>query len=148
MLEIHDEVAAQIQNCEQDFEYIDGVSSIDEGDDDDGRSRLSSLPEDKDGEAKAEEEMEEVKVDTFRVIGVRRKQGECLVSVKIFTPNKVAQWVFFSSLTPGRLSAKIWPFIFRFPSQKGVQRTNGEAEVLQPLQPTDPFVRNDDTPLD
>ncbi len=83
VLEIHDEVAAQIQNCAQDFEYIDGVSSVDlcDEDDDDGRSRLSSLPEDKDGEANAEkEEMEEVKVDTFRVIGVRRKQGECLVS--------------------------------------------------------------------
>ena len=31
-MEIHDEVAAQIQNCQEDFEYIDGVSSI--GDDD------------------------------------------------------------------------------------------------------------------
>ena len=81
MLEIHDEVAAQIQNCHEDFEYIDGVSSVDEDDDADGKSRLSSLPEDRDGEKREEEEeMEEVKVDTFRVIGVRRKPGECLVS--------------------------------------------------------------------
>lgn len=69
-------MAAQIQNCSEDFEYIDGVSSIDE-EDDDGKSRVSSLPEDKD----KEEEMEEVKVDTFRVIGVRRNPGECLVRV-------------------------------------------------------------------
>ena len=78
VLEIHDEVAAQIQNCSEDFEYIDGVSSIDEDyADDDGKSRLSSLPEDRDGEK--EEEMEEVKIDTFRMIGVRRQPGECLV---------------------------------------------------------------------
>ncbi len=94
VLEIHDEVAAQIQNCHEDFEYIDGVSSICE---DDLESllretmggRLSSLREDTDGERREEggagdkeeeEELEEIKVDTFRVIGVRRKKGECLVS--------------------------------------------------------------------
>ena len=84
-MEIHDEVAAQIQNCQEDFEYIDGVSSIADDDLAGGggghgrKSRLSSLPEDRDGETKEEEELEEIKVDTFRVIGVRRKQGECLV---------------------------------------------------------------------
>lgn len=79
VLEIHDEVAAQIQNYCEGVEYIDGVSSIEEDDeDDDLKSRLSSLPEDKDGETKVEEEEEEVKVDTFRVIGVRRKAGQCL----------------------------------------------------------------------
>eukprot|EP00095_Tigriopus_kingsejongensis_P003278 maker-scaffold675_size187964-snap-gene-0.31 protein:Tk03278 transcript:maker-scaffold675_size187964-snap-gene-0.31-mRNA-1 annotation:"maguk p55 subfamily member 6" len=77
VLEIHDEVAAQIQNYCEGVEYIDGVSSIEEGDEDeDLLSRLSSLPEDRD--AKPEEEEEEVKVDTFRVIGVRRQAGQCL----------------------------------------------------------------------
>ena len=98
VLEIHDEVAAQIQNCNDEVEYIDGVSSIEEEEEDeddqldqdqfnrdDAKSRLSSLPEDQDGEDKEgedgeEEEEEEVKVDTFRVIGVRRLAGQCLVS--------------------------------------------------------------------
>ena len=48
MLEIHDEVAAQIQNCQEDFEYIDGVSSVADDEDEfpDSKSRLSSLVED------------------------------------------------------------------------------------------------------
>jgi hypothetical protein len=81
-LEIHDELAAQIQNNTEEVEYMDGVSSIAEDDDDDlrgldgGKSRLSCVLEDKEGEKKEEEE---IRVDTFRVIGVRRKQGECLV---------------------------------------------------------------------
>ena len=95
VLEIHDEVAAQIQNCHDEVEYIDGVSSIEEEDEEDGlngdeydaKSRLSSLPEDGeekeggggDGGEGGEEEEEEVKVDTFRVIGVRRLAGQCLV---------------------------------------------------------------------
>ena len=98
VLEIHDEVAAQIQNCQEDFEYIDGVSSIADDDLAGGggghgrKSRLSSLPEDRDGETKEEEELEEIKVDTFRVIGVRRKQGECLVR----------EIIVFITLTVGR----------------------------------------------
>ncbi len=94
VLEIHDEVAAQIQNCHEDFEYIDGVSSICEDDleellKESAGGRLSALREDADGERREEgaeqkeeeeEELEEIKVDTFRVIGVRRKRGECLVS--------------------------------------------------------------------
>ena len=87
VLEIHDEVAAQIQNCNDEVEYIDGVSSIEEEEDEefDAKSRLSSLPDDQDGDEKGEgeegedEEEEEVKVDTFRVIGVRRLAGQCLV---------------------------------------------------------------------
>ena len=81
MLEIHDELAAQIQNSTEAVEYIDGVSSIAEEDD---LSTLMSIQEDKsvDGEKKDDEddEEEEVQIDTFRVIGVRRSPGESLVS--------------------------------------------------------------------
>ena len=41
MLEIHDELAAQIQNSTEVVEYIDGVSSIAE--DDDEKSTLTSI---------------------------------------------------------------------------------------------------------
>lgn len=80
MLEIHDELAAQIQNSTEAVEYIDGVSSIAEEDD---LSTLMSIQEDKsvDGEKKDDEDdEEEVQIDTFRVIGVRRSPGESLVS--------------------------------------------------------------------
>ena len=79
MLEIHDELAAQIQNSTEAVEYIDGVSSIAEEDD---LSTLMSIQEDKsvDGEKKDDEDdEEEVQIDTFRVIGVRRSPGESLV---------------------------------------------------------------------
>ena len=81
MLEIHDELAAQIQNSTEAVEYIDGVSSIAEEDD---LSTLMSIQEDKsvDGEKKDDEDSEEeVQIDTFRVIGVRRSPGESLVSI-------------------------------------------------------------------
>ena len=81
MLEIHDELAAQIQNSTEAVEYIDGVSSIAEEDD---LSTLMSIQEDKsvDGEKKDDEDdEEEVQIDTFRVIGVRRSPGESLVSI-------------------------------------------------------------------
>ena len=82
VLEIHDELAAQIQNSTEAVEYIDGVSSIAEEDD---LSTLMSIQEDKSvdgGEKKDEdEEEEEVQIDTFRVIGVRRSPGESLVSL-------------------------------------------------------------------
>ena len=84
VLEIHDELAAQIQNSTEAVEYIDGVSSIAEEDD---LSTLMSIQEDKSvdgGEKKdedEEEEEEEVQIDTFRVIGVRRSPGESLVSL-------------------------------------------------------------------
>ena len=80
-MEIHDELAAQIQNSTEVVEYIDGVSSIAEEDD---ISTLMSIQEDKslDGEKKDDdEEEEEVQIDTFRVIGVRRSPGESLVSI-------------------------------------------------------------------
>ena len=82
VLEIHDELAAQIQNSTEAVEYIDGVSSIAEEDD---LSTLMSIQEDKSvdgGEKKDEDEVEEeVQIDTFRVIGVRRSPGESLVSL-------------------------------------------------------------------
>ena len=82
MLEIHDELAAQIQNSTEVVEYIDGVSSIAEEDD---VSTLMSIQEEKsvDGEKKEEEE-QEVQIDTFRVIGVRRSPGESLVSTQCY----------------------------------------------------------------
>ena len=43
MLEIHDELAAQIQNSTEVVEYIDGVSTIAE--DDDENSTLTSIGE-------------------------------------------------------------------------------------------------------
>ena len=82
VLEIHDELAAQIQNSTEAVEYIDGVSSIAEEDD---LSTLMSIQEDKSvdggGEKKDEDDEEEVQIDTFRVIGVRRSPGESLVSL-------------------------------------------------------------------
>ena len=80
MLEIHDELAAQIANSTEEVEYIDGVSSIDEEDEDEDAKTITSEKKDKKEE---EEEEEEVQVDTFRVIGVRRQQGECLVRTRV-----------------------------------------------------------------
>ncbi len=80
VLEIHDELAAQIQNSTEAVEYIDGVSSIAEEDDD--NSTLTSIAEEKsnaDEKKEGEEEEEEVQIDTFRVIGIRRQPGESLV---------------------------------------------------------------------
>ena len=79
-MEIHDELAAQIQNSTEAVEYIDGVSSIAEEDDE--KSTLTSIQEERDledGENETKDE-EEVQIDTFRVIGIRRSPGECLVS--------------------------------------------------------------------
>ena len=80
MLEIHDELAAQIQNSTEAVEYIDGVSSIAEEDDE--KSTLTSIAEERNGENVGCEENkddEQVQIDTFRVIGIRRSLGECLV---------------------------------------------------------------------
>ena len=46
VLEIHDELAAQIANSTEEVEYIDGVSSIEEEDEDDAsetKSQIESL---------------------------------------------------------------------------------------------------------
>ena len=80
-MEIHDELAAQIQNSTEAVEYIDGVSSIAEEDDE--KSTLTSIQEERDledGENGETKDEEEVQIDTFRVIGIRRSPGECLVS--------------------------------------------------------------------
>ena len=80
-MEIHDELAAQIQNSTEAVEYIDGVSSI--GEDYDDKSTLTSIQEEReetDENAENKEAEEEVQIDTFRVIGIRRSPGECLVS--------------------------------------------------------------------
>ena len=81
VLEIHDELAAQIQNSTEAVEYMDGVSSIAEEDDE--RSCLTSIAEEKSNaeDKKDAEEEEEVQIDTFRVIGIRRQPGESLVSL-------------------------------------------------------------------
>ena len=72
LLEVHDEVAAHIQNSLEEVKYIDGVSSNEDSEEED--------IEEKDSEEKAEksDSSEEI-VDTFRVIGLRRKPGESLV---------------------------------------------------------------------
>jgi len=80
VLEIHDELAAQIQNSTEVVEYIDGVSTIAE--DDDENSTLTSIaeertPDETEGDKKDGDE-QEVQIDTFRVIGIRRSPGECL----------------------------------------------------------------------
>ena len=69
---MHDEVAAHIQNSLEEVKYIDGVSSNEESEEED--------VEEKEEEEKAEksDSSEEI-VDTFRVIGLRRKPGESLV---------------------------------------------------------------------
>ena len=79
VLEIHDELAAQIQNSTEAVEYIDGVSSIAEEDDE--NSTITSIAEEKpeDNDKKEDGDEEEVQIDTFRVIGIRRSPGECLV---------------------------------------------------------------------
>lgn len=71
LLEVHDEVAAHIQNSLEEVKYIDGVSSNEDSEEDD--------IEEKESEEKAEksDSSEEI-VDTFRVIGLRRKAGESL----------------------------------------------------------------------
>ena len=72
-------------------EYIDGVSSIEEEDDeDDDAKTVTSHPggnpdsgtggkSGKSTDGKKDGDEEEVQVDTFRVIGIRRQPGECLV---------------------------------------------------------------------
>jgi hypothetical protein len=69
---VHDEVAAHIQNSLEEVQYIDGVSSGEESEEE---------QEDKqDKEDKDKSDSSEEIVDTFRVIGLRRKKGESLVS--------------------------------------------------------------------
>ena len=71
LLEVHDEVAAHIQNSLEEVKYIDGVSSNED-------SGEEEAGEDED-EAEDKSDSSEEIVDTFRVIGLRRKAGESLV---------------------------------------------------------------------
>ena len=72
LLEVHDEIAAHIQNSLEEVKYIDGVSSNEDSEEEDPEKR-----EDENVEEKSDSG-EEI-VDTFRVIGLRRKPGESLV---------------------------------------------------------------------
>ena len=73
---MHDEVAAHIQNSLEEVQYIDGVSSGDESEPEEDK-------DDKDKEDKEKSDSSEEIVDTFRVIGLRRKKGESLVSINL-----------------------------------------------------------------
>ena len=77
LLEVHDEIAAHIQNSLEEVKYIDGVSSTEDSEEDEGQA------EDEEKEEKSDDSGEEV-VDTFRVIGLRRKPGESLV-IKLYS---------------------------------------------------------------
>ena len=71
LLEVHDEIAAHIQNSLEEVKYIDGVSSNEDSDEDE--------EEKQEVEAEEKTDSSEEIVDTFRVIGLRRKPGESLV---------------------------------------------------------------------
>ena len=77
LLEVHDEIAAHIQNSLEEVKYIDGVSSNEDSEEEEGQS------DSEEKEEKGEDSGEEV-VDTFRVIGLRRKPGESLV-IKLYS---------------------------------------------------------------
>ena len=72
LLEVHDEVAAHIQNSLEEVKYIDGVSSNEDSEEEDIEEKAAEETEEK------SDSSEEI-VDTFRVIGLRRKPGESLV---------------------------------------------------------------------
>jgi len=72
LLEVHDEAAAHIQNSLEEVKYIDGVSS----NEDSGNEEDEEEEPGEEGEEKSDSG-EEI-VDTFRVIGLRRKAGESL----------------------------------------------------------------------
>ena len=74
-MEVHDESAAHIQNSLEEVKYIDGVSSEDESE---GGEEKVLVEEEKE----KTEEGEEV-VDTYRVVGLRRKKGESLVGFRV-----------------------------------------------------------------
>ena len=84
LLEVHDEIAAHIQNSLEEVKYIDGVSSNEDSEEDE-----EEKPED---EAEEKTDSSEEIVDTFRVIGLRRKPGESLVI------NVYGDWGHFTAL--------------------------------------------------
>jgi len=73
LLEVHDEVAAHIQNSLEEVKYIDGVSSGEQSDEEGDKEG-----EEAGGEEKEKSESSEEIVDTFRVVGLRRRKGESL----------------------------------------------------------------------
>ena len=73
LLEVHDEVAAHIQNSLEEVKYIDGVSSNEDSEEENVEENVAEEKEEK------SDSSEEI-VDTYRVIGIRRKPGESLVS--------------------------------------------------------------------
>ena len=77
LLEVHDEIAAHIQNSLEEVKYIDGGSSNEDSEEEEGHTDSDEKEE------KSEDSGEEV-VDTFRVIGLRRKPGESLV-IKLYS---------------------------------------------------------------
>jgi len=70
LLEVHDEIAAHIQNSLEEVKYIDGVSSNEDSEDEEAEK----TEDEKEEKSDSGEEI----VDTFRVIGLRRKPGESL----------------------------------------------------------------------
>ena len=71
LLEVHDEIAAHIQNSLEEVKYIDGVSSNEDSEDEEAEK----TEDEKEEKSDSGEEI----VDTFRVIGLRRKPWESLV---------------------------------------------------------------------
>ena len=91
LLEVHDEIAAHIQNSLEEVKYIDGVSSNED----------SENEEEETGEDDKEEKSDsgEEIVDTFRVIGLRRKPGESLVINFYYTfySSIIVYWKFIAT---------------------------------------------------
>jgi hypothetical protein len=90
LLEVHDEVAAHIQNSLEEVKYIDGVSSGEESEEEGDK-------QDKEDKADKSDSSEEI-VDTFRVIGLRRKKGESLVRFFTFILVKTYVLIWVSNI--------------------------------------------------
>ena len=78
LLEVHDEIAAHIQNSLEEVKYIDGVSSNEDSDD----GEVEKEGEEEEEKSNSSEEI----VDTFQVIGLRRKPGEFL-AINVYREN-------------------------------------------------------------
>ena len=72
LLEVHDEIAAHIQNLLEEVKYIDGILMM---------ARWTKEEEEEEKSNSSEEI-----VDTFRVIGLRRKPGEFL-AINVYREN-------------------------------------------------------------
>ena len=73
LLEVHEEIAAHIQNSLEEVKYIDGILMM---------ARWTKEEEEEEEKSNSSEEI----VDTFRVIGLRRKPGESLV-INVYREN-------------------------------------------------------------